>query len=171
MGNARFVPMLMVFMILEVEVVDNEEIGRCQNGGSRAADEDLAVQVVEVVEPPVDKDGGEEAEDADRAKSSVNILRYLVTLRRIRSDLVENSLVLSKDASESETGEKKKQGAPYHCPSIDILDIPRYSSLVRCLSGKCGCIQCNSKSEVEIQYDCITLLLIRNSSLYNRPIE
>ena len=50
-----------------------------------------AVLVVEVVEPPVGKDGGKQPEDADRAKPRVNLLRYLVTLGCVRSDLVENS--------------------------------------------------------------------------------
>ena len=41
-----------VFLLTEVEVVDKEEVGGRQNGGRRAADKYLAVQVVEVGNPP-----------------------------------------------------------------------------------------------------------------------
>ena len=86
------------------------------------------MQLVEVVEPPVGKDGGNQPEDADRAKPCVNLLRYLVTLGCVCSDLEENSLVVSEDASETKTGEKKKQSAPSLPPSIS-LDIPSSISL------------------------------------------
>ena len=97
----------MVFLLMVVEVVDNKEVGGCQNGGYRAADEDLAMQVVEVGDPPVDKDGGEQTDDADRAKPGVNLLCYLVTICCVHLllDLVENSLAVRKDASETEAGE------------------------------------------------------------------
>ena len=86
------------------------------------------MQLVEVVEPPVGKDGRNQTEDADRAKPCVNLLRYLVTLGCVCSDLEENSLVVSEDASETKTGEKKKQSAPSLPPSIS-LDIPSSISL------------------------------------------
>ena len=53
----------------------------------------------------MDKDGGEQADDADRAKPGVNLLCYLVTICCVRVDLVENSFVFGKDASEAEAGE------------------------------------------------------------------
>ena len=97
----------MVFLLMVVVVVDNKEVGGCQNGGYRAADEDLAMQVVEVDDPPVDKDGGKQTDDADRAKPGVNLLCYLVTICCVHLllDLVENSLAVRKDASETEAGE------------------------------------------------------------------
>ena len=119
MRNVRyfiFVLVDVVFVVPEVVVVDNEEVGGRQNGGSRAADEDLAMQVVEVGDPPVDKDCGQQADDADRAEPGVDILCHLVTRCCVPlfCDLVEDSLVVSNDRGETETEENENQASPSH---------------------------------------------------------
>ena len=130
MRNVRyfiFVLVDVVFVVPEIVVVDNEEVGGRQNGGSRAADEDLAMQVVEVGDPPVDKDCGEQADDADRAEPGVNIFGNLVTRCCVPlfCDLVEDSLVVSNDRSETETEEDENQASPSH-PLVFVRSLEFY---------------------------------------------
>ena len=94
------------FLLRDLEVVDNDQISGRHDGWSRAADQDLAMQVVQLREPPVDEYGDEERGDADRAKPGVNFFCNPVTSCCVLSDLVENSAFVSKDASEAEAGEK-----------------------------------------------------------------
>ena len=75
----------------------------------------------------MDKDRGQQADDADRAKPGVDILRHLVTCCCVPlfCDLVEDSLVVSNDRSETEAEEDENQASPSH-PLVFVRSLEFY---------------------------------------------